>query len=485
MRELMTAWMLLQADAPAERREQWAAAIRSIDPEKINWYVEKPDKPIETLHNWTVYAAAGEGLRELCGLAHPDPAVMSGRRFWDKYMRAQLAHFTDDGMYRDPGDPITYDMTTRLQFATPLAFGLTASIESRLHELLRRGALAELLYASPDGLAPFGGRSAALNFQECIFAAIGELEARRYRDHNPRLAGAFKRHARLGVKNVLRWFEMEPHRHIKNGFPPEQMHGCEAYAGYAVYSCFAASCLGLAALFADESITEAATPAEIGGYVVRFSPAFHKVIASAGLTQIEIDTAADPKYDATGLGRFTAASIPIELGLGMPFPATPNFNLPAELKPTQPLAIGPAWKVGDHWVSLAGLSEGLSSTLTIEDESLAGVRFHIEYRHGETVIRESYKLIDRWLTLAVSVEVAGRPPERIRMTVPRLKSNGRPTAEPMSGDEVYVIYEPQCGGREEKPVANRHGIYRPLTFEREGGEAKVQLRFVSPSEMKR
>jgi hypothetical protein len=34
-------------------------------------------------------------------------------------------------------------------------------------------------------------------------------------------------------------------------------------------------------------------------------------------------------------------------------------------------------------------------------------------------------------------------------------------------------------------VANRHGIYRPMVFEREGGEAKVQLRFVSPSEMKR
>ncbi len=269
MRELLTAWMMISPDSPTVRSEAWARDLRSVDPEKLYTSVETPKKPIETLHNWTVYAAAGEGLRELLGLDHIDPAVKSGTRFWTKYMPAQLKHFTAAGMYRDPNDPFTYDMTTRLQFATPLMYGFKSPIDDPLHELLRRGAMAELLYASPDGLAPFGGRSAAVHFQECIFAAIGEMEARRYRTANPPLSRVFKRHARLGVGAIRRWLDMTPHRHLKNGFAPDQMHGCEAYSSYSTYSCFAASCLGLAALWADESIGESTTPAEIGGVRVR------------------------------------------------------------------------------------------------------------------------------------------------------------------------------------------------------------------------
>ena len=487
MRELMTAWMMIADDAPAKQRTAWDKHIRSIDPEHIYWHVEgKNGRTPESLHNWTIYAAAGEGLRELVGLAHADPAVKSGLRFWDKYIPSQFKHFTDDGMYRDPNDPFTYDMTTRLQYATPLMYGLKTSIDGRLHELLRRGALTELLYASPDGFAPFGGRSAAFNLQECIFAAMGELEARRYKQSNPRLASAFKRHARLGVKNMSRWLEMTPHRHLKNGFDPSKTHGCEEYGHHGVYTCFAASCLGLAALWADESIPEAATPAEIGGYVMELTPAFHKVFAAVGQTQIEIDTAADFNYDATGLGRFHRAGVPLELGVSMPFPAKPKFHLSTELLPKSPTAIGPAWKVGETWTALAELSEGLTSKVTIGEQSADKVSFTIDWQHGGQKTQERYTLTAGRLSLEARCPGAAA----MRMIVPILDTDGDAHATTtVATGQITVTYRDRelrvnFGGnrnRLAKPIANRNGIYRPLMVENEGDHISIELCALSVS----
>jgi hypothetical protein len=481
MRELMTAYLMLAKDAPADRRKQWEQYVRSIDPEKINAFVEKPDKPIESLHNWTVYGAAGEGLRELVGLGHADPTVKSGTKFWAKYMPAQLKHFTADGMYRDPGDPFTYDITTRLQFATPLAYGFKSPVDTPLHELLRRGALAELLYTSPDGFAPFGGRSASFHLQECLFAALGELEARRYRTANPKLAGAFKRHAHLGVRAIRRWLEMTPFRHLKNGFPPDQLHGCEPYGNYAVYSCFAAGCLGLAALFADESIAEAATPAEIGGYALEFMPAFHKSFLVAGGTQIEIDLVADPKYDATGLGRFHRAGVPIELGVAMPFPTKPNYKLPADVTPKEPVAIGPAWKMNGEWTSLASVDVGGSPLgSSLRTESL------ITWPLAMGMVKEFYKLEAGQVSITASVHpFGGKAVEAIRYIVPLLETDGdaKSTIKLDAGRAVVsyrgatltVEFPPEAVAALGDPIANRHGIYRPLFIEQPGGGMEVKL----------
>lgn len=485
MRELMTAYMMIAADAPAERRAQWEQHIRSIDPEKINFSIERPDHPVESLHNWTVYGAAGEGLRELLGLAHADPNVKSGARFWAKYMPPQLKHFTDDGMYRDPGDPFTYDITTRLQFATPLAYGFKSALDTPLHELLRRGALAELLYASPDGYAPFGGRSAAFNLQECLFAAVGELEARRYRTANPLLSRVFKRHARLGARAVQRWVEMTPFRHLKNGFPPENLHGCERYGNYAVYGCFSAGCLGLAALFADESIGEAATPAEIGGYVFKLEPAFHKVFLVAGGTQLEIDTAGDPKYDATGLGRFHRVGVPLELGVSMPFPATPHFKLPEHLTSKEPVSIGPAWKVGGRWTSTAGLENQTHTIRTAEPSD--GVAITLDWLLPDVTVHESYTLQAGQAKLKAAVtRKDNQPVEAIRYLVPLLETdgdakstieldNGRATVT-YRGATFTVTFPPEALAALGDAIANRNGAYRPLYIEQPGGVIEVTLR---------
>ncbi len=530
LRELMTAWFILAPIAPAERVARWEANLRSIDPESINWHIARDGKTPADLHNWTIYAAAGEAMRHVAGLSptgnplpgsretstaartgksNPSPDISPtspppnlpagspatsvrgpwGPAFYEKYIPSQFNHFNNEGMYRDPNDPMTYDMTTRLQFATPLAYGFETPLRPAIEELLRRGGLAQLLYVSPEGFAPFGGRSSQFHGQESILAAVGELEARRYRTSNPQLAGAFKRQARLSAKSIRRWLEMSPHRHLKNGFPPENLHGCESYALYSVYSLFAASCLGLAALYADESIAEAPVPAEIGGYVVEFSPAFHKIFATCGGTQIEVDTAAHFHYDATGLGRFHRAGVPIELGLAGPIAAEPKFNIPDALKPDQPTAIAPAWQNPDgQWIHLAALSDALSCELKTDHADTQVITFGLTWTHAatQTTVQQQYTLVDGELTIRSAVQIAGERVTNLRMIVPLLETDGtsKSTIDVIDGratvNYLRHLYEvefpagsPATLGR---PIANRNGIYRPLTIDSATGEIVVTLR---------
>ena len=63
-------------------------------------------------------------------------------------------------------------------------------------------------------------------------------------------------------------------------------------------------------------LKRAPCPAEIGGYCWHVSPAFHKLIANVAGQHLVVDTAADLKYDATGLGRLHRHGHPVALPLG-------------------------------------------------------------------------------------------------------------------------------------------------------------------------
>lgn len=482
MRELMTAYNAL-ADVDPARRRQWADDIRAVVPEKTYWCIApEGGKKLFELHNWTIYAAGGEMLRQRAGLGPKDDdgTVIWGRRFWDKYIPPQLRHFNEFGMYRDPGDPMTYDFTTRLQLMVGMGTDTPAdgTDDARLHALLRQGMLTQLLYVSPEGYAPFGGRSGQFNMQEAILAATCESEACYWRDRDPVLAGAFKRQARLHARSIIRWIlDMTPMRHIKNGFPPDAEHGCERYAKYSVYSLFAASCLALAYQFADETIEEGVTPSDVGGYALELKGAFHKVFATVKRTQIEIDTAADPLYDATGLGRFHRAGVPLELALAVPLPSHPKFHLPADLLPPHDLAIGPGWCVGDQWTDLSTLNEHLVVQTNIGRESADEVIVRINWTHEPTqvVVHQRYHLTEGMLKIEAEV-TAPQPLQAMRFTVPLLQTDGavetrieegddRTTVEHATGARYVVRYSPQYTRKSLPPCANRNGIYRPLILQ--------------------
>ncbi len=66
---------------------------------------------------------------------------------------------------------------------------------------------------------------------------------------------------------------------------------------------------------------------------------FHKVFLTAGGYAAEYDTAADPHYDASGLGRIHRKNAPSALALSVPFAKEPAYTLPAPNP--GPLAISP------------------------------------------------------------------------------------------------------------------------------------------------
>ena len=488
MRELVTAYMCLEPIADHDHLKRWKRDLCAVDPEHT--YVEvRPDgSNLEDLHNWTVYAAAGELMRERAGLAPEKKDMVWGRSFFDKYMPVQLSHFTKNGMYRDPNDPFTYDITTRLQIATALAFGYDGPLKQDLDELLRRGALTQLLYISPEGYVPFGGRSSQYHFQEAIISALCELEAKRYKNNNPRLAGAFKRQAHLSANSLSRWLEMHPFRHIKNGFPPEQSYGFDDYGKYSVYSLLAASFFGLAAIFADDEIDESPCPAEIGGYCFSLYPDFHKVFALCGDTQIEIDTKADFSFDATGLGRFCRTNVPLELGLGMPITSRAVYTLPPSHKAKHNLAIGPEWCIAGEWYRLADLSNSLSSKLSDVCEEPDHVSFTLVYNDLDTrtVIRESYSIQEGFVYYNVDVSTSGIPVDMIRLLVPALVTDGtiHSTITLIPGQLLVnyqrstfiVSFDHTISATLSNTLdGNRNGVYKCLTLETKGHHIGADL----------
>jgi hypothetical protein len=488
MRELVTAYLCLKPIAPPEQVEQWRQALAKVNPEAVYQCVDATHTKLQSFHNWAVYSSAGESMRASAGIGASGDFLW-GHGFFDTYMAAQTHRFTEFGMYRDPADPITYDITTRLQFASAIAFGYDGAQRGMLEEILRRGNLTMLLFVSPQGFVPYGGRSSQFNFQEAIVSALCELEARRYKRTDPALAGAFKRQARRSALAVKPWLlESNPPRHIKNQFPPETLHGCDTYGQYSVYSMLAASFFGLAALYADDTIPEQPTPAELGGYVVELAPAFHKVFAACGGHCVEIDTCADKEHDATGIGRLLFGGLPPALPLGMPFAAHPKYQLaPGVAFPALATAMGPEWDHGGGVRRLAEWESPIASALRVVEETPQCVAFEVTYRKKGHTVRETCRLTSEGLDVVCSVETAGVPVQPLRYLVPILVTDGAVRSVvtraasslrvALGGAAVDISWSPAISATlRPGEFANRHGVYQALVLEAADGVIRFTVR---------
>ena len=489
MRELVTAYLCLDGIVPADLREQWRRDLAAVEPEAIYAYTDPTHTRLKQFHNWAVYSASGESMRQRAGIGASRPFLW-GDDFFDLYMTAQMGRITPYGMYRDPNDPMTYDITTRLQFASALAFGYNGKLRPVLEEILRRGNLSLLLFTAPQGFVPYGGRSSQFNFQEAMTAALCELEARRYKESNPALASALKRQAHLCALAIKPWvFGATPPRHIKNLFPPETLHGCDSYGQYSVYSQLLSSFLGLAAIYADDSIPEGPAPSEIGGYVFATGgEAFHKVFASCHGTYVEIDTAADAMYDATGIGRILLPGLPGVLPLGMPFSAKPHYTLaPGLAAVALPLAIGPEWDREGSAVRLAQLSEGLACEVTASEQTRDRVRVTTTYSKDATKVVETCLLEKGGVELACTVAEGGAAVKPLRYLFPVIQSDGAKNYQArlsagkltvaLDGRELFVVSWPE-GAKASlaaAPQANRNGVFQMLVLEFPDGRAILRI----------
>ena len=472
-KELVPAHNAFQDAAPRHRKDCWRQWLSGLDPRDV--YIGA--------HNWRLYAVVGEYERHLAGL--------EGDLQWiDEEIGKQKEYFTPYGMYKDPNDPITYDLSVRQNLSLMVQLGYEGRHRSWIDEMLRRGGITLLLCVSPTGQAPFGGRSNQFHFVEGMIACICEVQARRYAAQGEEhVAGAFKRTARLAAASTERWLRETPFRHIKNRFPPAQRHGIDSYGNYSVYGLLAANLLAVAWHLADESIDEAPAPADAGGYAVELPDDFHKVFVTCRDYHLQLDTKADPKHDATGLGRLHRRGVPTELALSMPIAATPAYRtcVPAAARSA---GIGPAWTdASGRWHALADFSDRIES-IRVDDlyETQEEVRLRVVYEGalgGCSKVIEEYTLDSEGLLVVNEVHGAGSG--RIRARFPLLRTDGMAASEIATETnrfrvrygghicDVTCMDVDAAPGQEDGDAPNRNGLYRIGFFGRKGCRISYRL----------
>ena len=440
-KELLLAFKAMKPHVTVAQQQEWAALLSGIDPEvnyvHTRYAVSDPGR----LHNINLYNMSGEYLRETEGMTNAAP-------YLDAHWPFQVGKFDENGMYRDPGCPLLYDLASRCHIQLMLAYGYQGPYVEELDRHLESGGMMTLFLQSAAGHIPFGGRSSQFQFNEALAAVCAEYEAVRHqRAGRAKLAGAFKRSARLSVQAVRRWvLDMVPPRHVKNGYGIGSGYGTEPYAYYDKYMVTLGSFAYMAYLFADDGIPEQPCPAEIGGYVLTTSPAFHQIVAAAGGQSIQLDTAADGQYDATGLGRYHRSDLPAELGLSSPLSGSPGYLLPEGVS-ARAVAIGPGWEWADGtFAYLAEMGTGLEHRVTVHVEEANRVSFSVVYSRGDMpeglALRETYTLSLDGLDIQAGLESDG------------VRGNGAPPGEVMAADLGLELddSEVEAWGTGEVPV---------------------------------
>ena len=336
-------WCILELEKTAvfsrEEIGAWKRALAAVDPRTC--YNEVAPVPVKPVPNWAAFNAASEQLRNFMGLADTADYI-------DNQVASQMFSFEENGMYRDPHEPMVYDTVTRLQLCNVLHFGYNGVHKAQLEKYLRKAAKLSLRMQSVTGELPFGGRSNNFLHNEAHLAAIFEYEAICCkREGDMTAAGVCKAAARLAVENIKKWWQENPHHHIKNYYPIYSMEGCEKYAYYDKYMVTAASMLYNACLFADDSIPEGLCPAESEESLTwRSGPWFHKLFCKQADYFVELEYEANPQYDASGVGRIHRRGAPSAICLSLPVSQAPKY------KTSQPNPQGMALCAGcydDSW----------------------------------------------------------------------------------------------------------------------------------------
>lgn len=331
----------------ADRIGRWKAKLASIEP--YSCYTECARFPTQSYANWACFTAVSEWMRRHIGLADTTATV-------ETQLGTQMLRFDENGMYRDPHEPMVYDLVTRGLLVMLLTFGYHGKYYDEIEQNLKKAGLLTLRMQSVTGEIPYGGRSAQFLHNEPHLCIILEHEAKRYAaEGNLSLAAQFKAGVRRALDNVAYWLDKTPIRHIKNAFPLESQYGCEDYAYFDKYMITCASFLYAAYLVCDDGIA-AAEQDDRSSLTLTTSHYFHKIFVRHGDYFLEFDTDADAHYDTSGLGRvhrrgapaLICMSTPCIAGGGSSFGMNINGNEP------RPLALCPGMRVADTWLFATG-----------------------------------------------------------------------------------------------------------------------------------
>ncbi len=311
---------------PKEKIAYWRSLLAQIQPTKCyNVFATSRE---DDVHNWALFTAVSEHMRQYIGLADTGDFV-------DLQLATQLKRLDENGMYRDtdpqgPYNPMVYDLVPRGLFCVLMHFGYHGEFYNAIDNCLRKTGLLTLQMQSVTGEIPYGGRSSQFIHNETHLALIMEFEANRYAAlGDMQLAGQFKAGARKALRNMESWLCREQPTHIKNNYPLDTQYGCEGYAYFDKYMVTVASFLYVAYLFCSDAIAE--YPLSEQPMCFSLSEYFHKIFLRNRNWSVEIDTCADYHYDASGIGRIHRAGAPSAICLSVPGTATPAFTLNPEM----------------------------------------------------------------------------------------------------------------------------------------------------------
>ena len=326
---------------PQAKIDAWKEKLKKITVEKCyDVYAEKEDSKV---FNWAAFTMLSEWMRYHIGIAPKD------EDFIDIQAASQWQWVEENGMYRDPNEPMVYDLVTRGLFSLLFHFGYHGKYFEQWDNALKKAGLLTLKMMSVSGEIPYGGRSNQFIHNEAHFAIVLEYEAARYAKlGDMKTAGQFKAAVLRALSNIDIWLAQKPITHVKNRFPRETKYGCEGYAYFDKYMITAASFLYVAYLLCDDTIP-AGEIDDMAGNSWQSSDYFHKLFLRAGDYFAEYDYRADYHYDASGLGRLHRKGAPSAICLSTPGTDTPQYTINAE--DAIPFAIVPEISDGKEWLS--------------------------------------------------------------------------------------------------------------------------------------
>ena len=314
---------------PKTVTDSWRKSLSEVDAEKC-YSTGRRNVDLPKAGNWVIFAGASEQARLRRGLG-------GNPGFVEKYVADQLRWFDSSGMYRDPFQPMVYDIVTRLQFAQILSDGFSGPSRAKLEGCMDLSAEPTLKLLSACGEIPYGGRSNQFLHNNTFYSALCEWYAVRFADRGDMAKAAeFRRAAADSVDAMRVWLAERPVSHVKNRYPRESGKGvysekadigCERYAYFDKYMITMGSWAMLGWYFADETIPAAGyVPAKPNVFLL--SPTFHQALMYAGEYSAQFDYCANGHYDCNGLGRLHRRGAPSQICLSIPCAKSPNYRLP-------------------------------------------------------------------------------------------------------------------------------------------------------------
>ena len=416
----------------ADRIAAWKSRLAAIDPYVC--YTECAKHPTQSFANWACFTAVSEWMRYHIGLADTRATV-------DTQIATQMLRFDENGMYRDPHEPMVYDLVTRGLLVMLLTFGYRGRYYDEIEENLKKAGLLTLRMQSVTGEIPYGGRSAQFVHNEPHLCIILEHEAKRYAAMgNTSLAAEFKTGVRRALDNVAYWLDKTPIRHVKNAFPLETKYGCEEYAYFDKYMITCASFLYAAYLVCDDSI-EAAAEDDRTTAVFTTSHYFHKIFARHGDYFLEFDTAADPNYDTSGLGRVHRRGAPALICLNTPAISACGSLHGIQLNGNEPrpLSLCPGMKTTSGWRFATGETavEYLGIRTKETDDSVS-VRFACRFGGSVSEVGQP-QCVANYTVSDSGVDVTVEAPGRVAHLLPAFLFDGETHSTVTLSDDTKTL----------------------------------------------